>query len=290
VAAVFYAALSGALFGALAVAVRHALRRGADPYVGAVVVPGVAVLVAVLLSVPSLAVDEIHPGDLWPFALAGLLVPGASQLLFIIAVRDAGPSRASILIGTAPLMSVGIALAILGEPFSLVLAAGTALVVAGGVTLGRERARPAHFRLLGVAFALTCAGLFAVRDNVVRSAARDAHPPALVAADVSLAAAALVTLTYVLVARRTELGSRLRVALPAFAPAGIALALAYDSLFAAFDRGRVFIVAPLNATQSLWAVLFSALIYGRQAELIGRRLVVAGVLILAGAALISAVR
>jgi hypothetical protein len=37
-------------------------------------------------------------------------------------------------------------------------------------------------------------------------------------------------------------------------------------------------------------VLFSVLIYGRHAELIGRRLVVAGVLILAGAALISAVR
>ena len=71
-AAVFYAALSGALFGALAVAVRHALRRGADPYVGAAVVPSVAVVVAVLISVPSLAVDEIHPGDLWPFAVAGL--------------------------------------------------------------------------------------------------------------------------------------------------------------------------------------------------------------------------
>ena len=148
-AAVFYAALSGALFGALAVSVRHALRRGADPYVGAVVVPGVAVLVAIVISAPSLATDEIQPSDLWPFAIAGLLVPGASQLLFIIAVRDAGPSRTSILIGTAPLMSVGIALAILGEPFSLLLAAGTALVVAGGGALGRERARPPHFRLLG---------------------------------------------------------------------------------------------------------------------------------------------
>jgi hypothetical protein len=70
--------------------VRHALRRGADPYVGAVVVPGVAVIVAVVVSAPSLALDEIHLADLWPFALAGLLVPGASQLLFIIAVRDAG--------------------------------------------------------------------------------------------------------------------------------------------------------------------------------------------------------
>jgi drug/metabolite transporter (DMT)-like permease len=187
-------------------------------------------------------------------------------------------------------MSVGIALALLGEPFQLLLVLGTALVVAGGVALGRERARPAHFRLLGALLALACAALFAVRDNVVRWAARGAHPPPLVAADVSLAAAAIVTLTYVLVVRRRELGRRLHVALPAFAPAGLMLALAYDSLFAAFDRGRVSIVAPLNATQSLWAVLFSSLLYGRQSELIGRRLVVAGVLIVAGAAVIGAVR
>ena len=289
-AAVLYAALSGALFGALAVAVRHGLRRGADPYVGAVVVPGVALLVALVVSIPSLAVDRVRLSDLWPFALAGMLVPGASQVLFIVAVRDAGPSRTSILIGTAPLMSVGIALALLGEPFQLLLVLGTALVVAGGVALGRERARPAHFRLLGALFALACAALFAVRDNVVRWAARGAHPPPLVAADVSLAAAVLVTLTYVLAVRRSELGRRLRLALPSFAPAGVMLALAYDSLFAAFDRGRVSIVAPLNATQSLWAVLFSSLVYGRQAELIGRRLVVAGLLIVAGAAVIGAVR
>jgi drug/metabolite transporter (DMT)-like permease len=290
VVGVVFAALSGVLFGALAVAVRHGLRRRADPYVGAVVVPAVALVVAVVVSIPSLAQDTVHARDLWPFALAGLLVPGASQILFIIAVRDAGPSRASILIGTAPLMSVAIALALLGEPFRPLLAAGTALVVAGGVALGRERARPAHFRVLGAIFALTCAVLFAVRDNVVRWAARDAHPPALVAADVSLAAAVLVTLAYVLTMRRDELGAKLRPALLAFAPAGVLLAVAYDSLFAAFDRARVSIVAPLNATQSLWAVVFSASFYGLHAERIGRRLVGAGVLIVAGAAVISAVR
>jgi len=114
-----------------------------------------------VVSIPSLAVDRVRLSDLWPFALAGMLVPGASQVLFIVAVRDAGPSRTSILIGTAPLMSVGIALALLGEPFQLLLVLGTALVVAGGVALGRERARPAHFRLLGALFALACAALFA---------------------------------------------------------------------------------------------------------------------------------
>jgi len=221
---------------------------------------------------------------------AGALVPGASQILFIIAVRDAGPSRAAILIGTAPLMSVGIALALLGEPFRPLLAVGTALVVAGGVALGRERTRPAHFRLLGAGLALACAALFAVRDNIVRWAARGTHPPPLVAVDVSLAAAAIVTLAYVLAIRRKELRERLGVAVTAFAPAGIALAVAYDFLFVAFDRGRVSIVAPLNATQSLWAVLLSGVIWGRHTELIGRRLVLAATFIVAGAAVISVVR
>src|SRR6185437_10295199 len=148
--AVLFAALSGALFGALAVAVRRGLRAGGDPNVGAVVVPGVAFLLALIVSIPSLAGDTIHLGDLWAFALAGLLVPGASQVLFIVAVRDAGPSRASIMIGTAPLMSVGLALALLGEPFRPLLLVATALVVAGGVVLGRERARPEHFRMIGI--------------------------------------------------------------------------------------------------------------------------------------------
>ena len=211
-------------------------------------------------------------------------------MLFIVAVRDAGPSRTSILIGIAPLMSVGIALAVLNEPLRPLLVLGTALVVAGGVALARERERPEHFRLLGAAFALACAGLFAVRDNVVRWAARGAHPPPLVASDVSLGAAAVFMVLYVLVFRRDRIRGGLGPSIRAFAPAGAALAVAYACLLEAFDRGRVSIVAPLNATQSLWAVLFSSLLWGRHAELIGRRLVVAGMLIVAGAAVIGAVR
>ena len=285
-----FAALAGALFGALAVAVRHGLHRGADPELGALVIPAVALALATLISIPSLAHDTIRIGDLWPFVVAGAMAPGASQVLFIVAVRDAGPSRTSILIGIAPLMSVGIALVFLGEPLRPLLLIGTALVVAGGIALVRERARPTHFRVLGVVLALGCAALFGVRDNVVRWAARGSHPPPLVTTDVSLAAATLFMVAYALIVRRDRIRTGLAPALAAFAPAGVGLALAYDCLLEAFDRGRVSIVAPLNATQSLWAVLLSSLLYGRQAELIGRRLVLAGVLIVSGAAVIGAVR
>ena len=77
----------------------------------------------------------------------------------------------------------------------------------------------------------------------------------------------------------------------AFAPAGVALGLAYGCLLEAFDHGRVSIVAPLNATQSLWAVVLAAILLpARHEELIGRRVVLAGVLIVAGGALIGVSR
>jgi len=49
------------------------------------------------------------------------------------------------------------------------------------------------------------------------------------------------------------------------------------------------VVAPLNATQSLWAVVFAALLY-RHSEAIGRRTVLAGLLVVVGGALVGVTR
>jgi drug/metabolite transporter (DMT)-like permease len=286
--AVLLGLLAGALFGAMAVAVQWALVRGADPVVGAAIVTAVAFLAGAVLALPTI-VDGGASADLWRFFAIGTLVPGMSQVLFIYGVEAAGPSRAAILIGTAPLLSVLLALAFLDEPFEPALVAATALVVAGGFVLAAERRRPVHFRVVGVAFALTCAVLFALRDNAVRWVARDADVPPLEASAVSLLAAALVMAIFAIVTRRSALPASLSVALPAFAPAGVLLGAAYAALVTAFDRGRVGIVAPLNATQSLWGILFAALLFHRS-EAIGRRTVVAGVLVVAGGAIVGAVR
>ena len=88
--------------------------------------------------------------------------------------------------------------------------------------------------------------------------------------------------------RRAAAGALAAAAVPFF-PAGATLAIAYAALLEAFDRGDVTVVAPLNATQSLWAVAFSAALIGRS-EAIGRRLVLAAVLIVAGSATVAASR
>jgi hypothetical protein len=51
----------------------------------------------------------------------------------------------------------------------------------------------------------------------------------------------------------------------------------------------VSVVAPLNATQSLWAVALAAALVGR-AEAVGRSTVLAGVLVVGGAVLVGVIR
>ena len=286
--AILLGLLAGALFGAMTIAVRAGLQRGGDPAIGSVVITATATLVAVALALPS-ATGSVPLDDLWPFFLVGLAVPGLSQIVFILAVRHAGPSRAAILVGTAPLGSVALAILLLGEPVRPVLIAGTALLVAGGVVLALDRRRPAGFRRLGVVLGLVCAGLFAMRDNAVRWAARDFDPPALQASAASLLAAALASAIYVGVTRRDLARPLLRTSARAFLPAGVLLGCAYGALVSGFDRGSVGIVAPLNATQSLWGVVLAALLY-RKSEAIGPRTLLAGVLVVAGGALIGAFR
>ena len=268
--------------------VRLGLQRGGDAEVGALVIPATGFAVALAAAAAAGELDGLSSHELWAFFLIGLFVPGLSSILFVQAVRGAGSARTAILVGTAPLISALLAIALLDEPLQAGLVAGTVLVVGGGIALAGERVRPADFRAFGAMLALVCAVLFGMRDNAVRWANERGALP-LAATAVSLLAATAFVLVYLLVARRDRLVAHLRIATPAFAPAGVALGLAYAAVVIALDRGRVTVVAPLNATQSLWGVLLAALVFG-SAEMIGRRTVLAGMLVVAGAVVIGVSR
>jgi drug/metabolite transporter (DMT)-like permease len=288
--AVLLACLAAFGFGALTVAVRVGFRRVDDPLFAALSITTVGAASVALVAAATGAFAGVDLADAAVFAGIGALVPGLSQLLFVRAVRDAGPSRAAIAIGTAPIFSAALAVAFLDEPLGPALAVATLLIVAGGALLAWEPSRPTGFRMLGIVFALVCALLFAVRDNLVREAADRGDLAPLAATTATLVGALLALGTVALV---TRTGVRARPAVTtlaaAFVPAGLCLGLAYAALVEAFDRGRVTVVAPLNATQSLWAVLLAALVLGRS-EAIGRRLVLAALLVVAGGVLIGVTR
>src|SRR5262245_24424184 len=178
----------------MSVAVRIGLRALDDAELGSFAMSSLALVLTAAL---GLVVGHGHGlRDAWPFLVAGAIAPGISQVLFVRAVRDAGAARTSVLMGTAPLVAVAIALTILAEPVSAGLIAGGLLIVSGGIALANERVRPDDFRRLGVLFALAATALFAVRDNVVRAIARGSDVPPLVAVPVSLLAAVVTVALY----------------------------------------------------------------------------------------------
>lgn len=280
--AVVLALTSAFLFGAMTVALRPAMARGADPLLGALLTVLTALAV---VAVASAAGGGWRLDGLWPFMLAGVLGPGISQALFTLAVRDAGPSRVSATVGTAPLFAVAFALVLLGEPLVDGVVAGAVLVVAGGALLAGERNRPAHVRLSGLGLALLATVVFALRDTLVRWLSLDTAVSPPLAALATLAAGALTILVALVGSRRT-LDLRL---LPAYVPAGLLFGLSYLSLFAAMYRGRLSVVSPLVATESLWGVALSAL-FLRRHELVGARLVAGAGLVVCGGVLIGAFR
>jgi uncharacterized membrane protein len=67
------------------------------------------------------------------------------------------------------------------------------------------------------------------------------------------------------------------------------LAIGQGALFEALDRARVTVVAPLVGTGVLWTVVLAAIFIGRS-ELIGRRLIVVALLVVAGGTLVGVTR
>jgi drug/metabolite transporter (DMT)-like permease len=189
----------------------------------------------------------------------------------------------------SPLLSVTAAVVLLGEPVQLALVAGAILIVGGAVSLARERGRPEHVQTLGLVLAGLTGVSFAVRDNLVRWLATGTSSAPQLAGAATLAGAGVLSLVAMGVPGQAEWRRRIAVAAPAFLPAGVGLGVAYITMYEAFFRGRIGIVSPLLATAAFWGVLLPWLLL-RSVEVVGRRLLVSGAMIVAGGVLIGVFR
>jgi drug/metabolite transporter (DMT)-like permease len=273
--AVLFALASALTFGTMTVAIRVGLRDGADVLGSALATLLPAFAVALLASLVR------HDyGDAWRFWLAGLLAPGISQLLFTLSVREVGASRTSIAVGAAPLVALAIAFLFLGEPIEAGLIAGGLIIVAGGVVLASERDRPVGLRARGLLYAAAAAVLFAVRDNIVRALHAHGSPETVAAA--TLLAGTMVAIGYT---RRIPTRTEFR----RLGPAGVLFGISYICLFEAYFHGRVSVVSPLVATESLWSVGLSTVVF-RGSEGVGLRLILGALCVVVGGIVIGVTR
>jgi drug/metabolite transporter (DMT)-like permease len=191
--AIALASLASLFFGVLAVTMRMCFRSGAAFGPVALATTGGAAVVAFAVALAAHGTEEVTLHSVWPFVVAGVVAPGVSQLLFVRAIELIGASRTAVLVGIAPLLSAGFAIALLGEPVRAGLVVGTLAIVGGGLLLTWERTAT---RLPAIGFVVggIAAVAIAARDNFVRWAAKENALPGTSAAVLSLAAATVFLL------------------------------------------------------------------------------------------------
>lgn len=293
--ALLLALVSGTAWGVNIVVVRWALTKtGARSDVGALVSIGAAALVATVAAVVSGAdTSGLGFDTIGRFALVGAIAPGAAQVFFMAAIRSIGAARGGVIIGTAPMFGVVLAIVFLDESWKLGIVVGTVATVAGGTLLSwspesageASPARRETFAYFGVVLAALTAIMFGVRDVVARHFT-SANELAVPWAAVIVLTSGTVILLLMTLLRTRNLIAEVKSALPPMLWSGLFVGLALPTLLAALSRGEVGVVAPVNnGAQVLAAVALASLFLGRAER--STRILVALALVIAGGTIIG---
>ena len=209
------------------------------------------------------------------FTLVGIFQLGV-RLLAYSGVEKIGASRSAALQSVSPLISAAIAIAILGEPTTLLIILGTILVVAGIILISwKSEWELAGFRFWHLLLPLGAAFLTGINHPIRRYVLTMANEPLFFSAlmgTVSLGG----FLVYLAMSPQSQRLVWNRSALGPFLATGVCETTSILLIITAISMGRVVIVAPIAASYPVWSLILSA-VFLRDVESINWK-VIAGIL------------
>ncbi len=218
------------------------------------------------------------------FALRGVMDPGIAAFLAFVAFRRVGASLTIPIIAAASLVSTALSVVFINEALTILIAVGTALIIAGGWLLAFKHDSIAS-NTKYVMIAIAASAIIGAGAVVTKAALNFSDMPFSGLA-ISFSAALVTQAAVITLAGKWgELPfgwKKSRV----FLAAGIIIAVAFLTTYLAFSKGAVNIVAPLLSTQPLFALALSAFLL-KDYEKITRNVILGTITIVAGAALLS---
>jgi len=261
--------------------------RESRPIVGLVIT--VAVNVVVLWTMSIIWYDVSI--DLWAwrwFILAGLFAPALGRLANYIGIQRVGVNLVSPISNMNPLVSVGLAIGVLGEHLSLVGYVGVALAVGGGVILASVRGESTNqVRRTDLLFPVFGAVTYGTVHIFRKLGTGQVSEPTIGAA-VNLTTSFILVVAGLLFTNQLETLAVPRRELLTFGAAGVVSSFGLASLYTALSLGRVTVVTPIFNTSPLFVLLLTGL-FVRDGELFSRRVLIGTVVIVAGVAMLTAV-
>ena len=250
--------------------------------------PTTVTLVSILIQNLLLWSAIFMTGGMHPVPLIGILlftVVGIFQLgvrlLAYTGVEKIGASRSSALQSVSPLISAAIAVAMLGEPTTLLIVLGTCLVVVGIVLISWKPERQlADFRRWYLLLPIGAAFLTGINHPRRRYVLTLADEPLFFSAlmgSVSLVGFVI----YFAASRRSQRLVWNRKAIGPFLATGVCETMSILLIITAISMGRVVIVVPIAASYPVWSLIQSA-IFLRDVEPINWKVITGIVSVVAG--------
>jgi len=290
--AVLFALLSAAMWGGSSVISKLGLERGGSPFQAAMTVVTVSVVVywgAVLATGTPILTDSTFVIGL--FAFTGLLSTAVARVVSYNGIQRVGASVNSAGINTRPVFASLGAVVFLGEVLTLQTAFGIVVVVAGLILLALSKGGDVRgWNYSDLVFPLAAALIFATGNVLRRYGLSLTQMPPLGAVAINETAGLVGLFVFVALYTRGDVRSLLsapRRAYAFFVGCGLMSSVALFALFEALSRGRVVVVDPISSPQSLFALLFTAVLL-RDVEEVTPRLILGVVLVVVGVVVITA--
>lgn len=290
IAAQIFAILTALGFAAGDTAIRLALRTS-TPMTGTLTLALVTLLIFAPIAVATFPLKEIGVQGFLLFVAAGVASPGLAGTLFYMSLRRIGLSRSATIASASPLITVIIAVTILGERPTFLVYFGTLLIMAGVISLAREQRSASRSEARGKSvwyyfiFAVLATLMFAAAA-VLRKVGVAIIPSLSMALSLAAAGTLLVVAFWYPFLPPEDRIKISRENVWHFVANGVFASLGHLAFFAALQRGPLSAVAPLVYMTPLFAMAFSWFLF-RELERLNLRLVAGALLICAGAALVT---
>jgi len=251
--------------------------KGSKPIVAAFY--SVAIQTAILLGLLLMRMPQLNLVAVGYFALGGVLSLGVARLLNFVAMRKLGVAKTSALIGSSPVITTLLSIAILSESPDLITIAGAATVALGVALIsGASGFKIEKALLIGLASALAYS-----LSNIASKSGVQIQPEPFLSATVG-AVAGLVFITAYLAAtgQIRELGIS-GGSLACFAATGVLSSIGWLAMMAALETGSVSVVTTIVYSYPIFALITTRLLMREEKlttrTIIGSTLVVLGVAI-----------
>lgn len=252
-----------ALGAALAFGIAHILVRTGLNYGSSVTAITVNIVsmtgAAWLILAPWGSWQLVTPGSVGWFMVAGAIAPLITQFLFYASILRVGVARAAPLRNTTPLFASVLAVIFLGEQWSLALAGGTVMIIAGATLLGSRGAGGIQtFRRSDLLLPIGAAILGGI-VSPMRKFGFSLLPSLPLAVCFTLTGSLVGLFVCLLIGRNYEGVVANRRTILWFGLSGLATAIGLSSYLLALQLGQVVVVDPLVATAPLFTLLFAHL-------------------------------